>query len=104
VKDEFFKLKSLFPDNVLKIRDGHKAESDKVLADLCDHPWVHFACHGSLDAGSPFKSGFILHNNKKLSLRDIMQAKLPNAELAFLAASTVRRMKGVSFVLWYDWA
>ncbi|THG93917.1 hypothetical protein EW026_g7440 [Hermanssonia centrifuga] len=86
VKDEFFKLKSLFPDNVLKIRDGHKAESDKVLADLCDHPWVHFACHGSLDAGSPFKSGFILHNNKKLSLRDIMQAKLPNAELAFLAA------------------
>ncbi len=35
---------------------------------------------------SPFESGFILHDNKRLSLRQIMQAKLPNAELAFLAA------------------
>ncbi|PSR78761.1 hypothetical protein PHLCEN_2v7296 [Hermanssonia centrifuga] len=85
VKAEFFKLKSLFPSDVLRIRDGEGAESDKVLGHLRDHPWVHFACHGSLDTDSPFKSGFILHD-KKLSLRDIIQAKLPNAELAFLAA------------------
>ncbi|THG93370.1 hypothetical protein EW026_g7847 [Hermanssonia centrifuga] len=86
VKDEFFKLKNLFPSHVLRVRDGERARSDTVLRDLRDHSWVHFACHGLLDASSPFKSGFILHDNKKLSLRDIMQARLPNAELAFLAA------------------
>ncbi|PSR85644.1 hypothetical protein PHLCEN_2v5373 [Hermanssonia centrifuga] len=86
VKDEFFKLRNLFPSHVLRVRDGERARSDTVLRDLRDHSWVHFACHGSLDASSPFKSGFILHDNKKLSLRDIMQARLPNAELAFLAA------------------
>ncbi|PSR85645.1 hypothetical protein PHLCEN_2v5374 [Hermanssonia centrifuga] len=96
VKEEFSKLKSLLPNNVLKIQDGHEAESDKVLGDLRDHPWVHFACHGSLDAGSPFKSGFVLHNNKKISLRDIMQAKLPNAELAFLAACHSAAMESES--------
>ncbi|PSR71019.1 hypothetical protein PHLCEN_2v13123 [Hermanssonia centrifuga] len=86
VKDEFFKLRNLFPSHVLRVRDGERAQSNTVLRDLRAHSWVHFACHGSLDASSPFKSGFILHDNKKLTLRDIMQAKLPNAELAFLAA------------------
>ncbi|THG97356.1 hypothetical protein EW026_g4624 [Hermanssonia centrifuga] len=85
VEEEFCKLKNLFSDDVLKIRDGEGAKADAVLDDLQDHPWAHFACHGMLDANSPFKSGFILHK-KNLSLRDIMQAKLPNAELAFLAA------------------
>ncbi|THG93695.1 hypothetical protein EW026_g7612 [Hermanssonia centrifuga] len=85
VGEEFSKLKRLFPRDVLTIQDGEAAETDTVLSHLRDHSWVHFACHGSLDESSPFKSGFVLYD-KKLSLRDIMQAKLPNAELAFLAA------------------
>ncbi|PSR71021.1 hypothetical protein PHLCEN_2v13125 [Hermanssonia centrifuga] len=85
VKDELFKLKNLFPSHVLRVRDDDRAQADSVLLNLRDHSWVHFACHGSLDASSPFKSGFMLHD-KKLSIRNIMQAKLPNAELAFLAA------------------
>ncbi len=71
---------------VLKIRDGEGADAETVLRDLPDHPWVHFACHGTLDTESPFKSGFVLHNKERLSLRNIMQARLPNAELAFLAS------------------
>ncbi|PSR79574.1 hypothetical protein PHLCEN_2v6985 [Hermanssonia centrifuga] len=96
VKDEFSKLEILFPSKSLKIRDGEKAETDTVLCHLQDHPWVHFACHGSLEASSPFKSGFVLHNNKKLTLRDIMQARLPNAELAFLAACHSAAMESES--------
>ncbi|THG93792.1 hypothetical protein EW026_g7543 [Hermanssonia centrifuga] len=95
VKDEFFKLRNLFPSHVLRIRDGDRAQSDTVLRNLRDYLWVHFACHGSLHASSPFKSGFVLHD-KKLSLRDIMQAKLPNAELAFLAACHSAAMESES--------
>ncbi len=57
-----------------------------VVADLQHHSWVHFACHGTIDTKSAFESGFVLHNAQRLSLRRIIQARLPRAEFAFLAA------------------
>lgn len=69
----------------VKVCDGDMANPESVLTGLVDHPWAHFACHGSLNQKEPFESGFVLHN-AKLSLRDIMLADLKNAELAFLAA------------------
>ena len=39
-----------------------------------------------LDKEQPFESSFQLHNKEPLTLRNIMQADLPRAELAFLSA------------------
>ncbi|PSR99051.1 hypothetical protein PHLCEN_2v4208 [Hermanssonia centrifuga] len=57
----------------------------RVLQQLEDHPWAHFACHGHLSVNNPFRSSFELHEGS-LTLLDIIQARLPSAELAFLSA------------------
>ena len=57
-----------------------------VLERLQDHRFVHIVCHGLLEPGKPFNSSFKLHQGKSLSLIDIVQSQLPNAEFAFLAA------------------
>ncbi|EJD03240.1 uncharacterized protein FOMMEDRAFT_156626 [Fomitiporia mediterranea MF3/22] len=46
--------------------------------------WVHFACHGHLDP-KPFDCSFKLADHG-LTLLDIIQANVPNAEFAFLSA------------------
>ncbi|KAG8957179.1 hypothetical protein FRC03_010482 [Tulasnella sp. 419] len=59
-------------------------KSDVVLAEMQRHRWVHFACHGSQAQDAPFDSSLEL-NDKYLTLLDIIQARLPDAQLAFLA-------------------
>ncbi|KAH9057711.1 CHAT domain-containing protein [Lactarius vividus] len=48
--------------------------------------FVHFACHGRLEAGKPFDAGFELHGGDRLTLLDIVRSDLPTAEFAFLSA------------------
>ncbi|KAF9062631.1 CHAT domain-containing protein [Rhodocollybia butyracea] len=48
--------------------------------------WVHFACHAFNNPESPLESYFQLWDGQKLTLMDLMNADLPKAELAFLAA------------------
>ncbi|KAH9485970.1 hypothetical protein JR316_0000031 [Psilocybe cubensis] len=63
-----------------------RATCRNVLSRLKEHTWVHFACHGNLgDENQPFRASFKLYD-KRLTLLDLMRAKLPNAELAFLSA------------------
>jgi hypothetical protein len=50
------------------------------------HRFVHFACHGTLEAGKPFEAGFELHGHARLKLLEIVRAHLPTAEFAFLSA------------------
>ena len=57
-----------------------------VLTGFQSHKFVHFACHGKLEAGKPFEGGFELHEKKRLTLLEIVRAKLPIAEFAFLSA------------------
>jgi CHAT domain-containing protein len=65
-----------------------------VLDGLRDHPFVHFVCHGTLEARKPFDAGFELHGHgdrdeqqrRRLTLLEIVRARLPAAEFAFLAA------------------
>ena len=57
-----------------------------VLDGLRDHQFVHFVCHGMLEAGKPFDAGFELHGNKRLTLLEIVRSRLPAAEFAFLSA------------------
>jgi len=66
---------------------GAGASHDRVLHSLQQHSWTHFACHGHMgDNSHPFHASFELYDGSCLSLLDLIQARLPNAELAFLAA------------------
>jgi len=66
---------------------GAEANHDKVLHGLQHHSWAHFACHGHLgDNSQPFHASFELYGGSYLTLLDLIQARLPNAELAFLSA------------------
>ena len=66
---------------------GTDASRDTVLHGLQHHSWAHFACHGHLgDKSQPFQASFELDGGSRLTLLDLIQARLPNAELAFLSA------------------
>ncbi|KAI9452961.1 CHAT domain-containing protein [Lactarius psammicola] len=57
-----------------------------VIDGFHHHPFVHFACHGTLEAGKPFEAGFELHKDERLTLLEIVRSHLPTAEFAFLSA------------------
>ena len=66
---------------------GSGANRDKVVHGLQQHSWAHFACHGHLgDNAQPFDAWFELHDGQSLTLLDLIRARLPDAELAFLSA------------------
>ena len=71
------------------------ATRQAVLDQLPNHSWMHFACHGRLDISKPFRSAFELEDDS-LSLSDLVQARLPNAEFAFLAACDSATSGGTS--------
>ena len=62
------------------------ATPSAVLGCFHHHQFVHFACHGTLEANKPFEAGFELHGDKRLTLLEIVRADLPTAEFAFLSA------------------
>jgi CHAT domain-containing protein len=62
------------------------AKPTSVIDGLRDHQFVHFVCHGTLEAGKPFDAGFELHANERLTLLDVVRSHLPAAEFAFLSA------------------
>ena len=62
------------------------ATPDRVIDGFHHHGFVHFACHGTLEAGKPFEAGFELHGNVRLTLLEIVRANIPSAEFAFLSA------------------
>ncbi|KAK7031990.1 CHAT domain-containing protein, partial [Favolaschia claudopus] len=60
------------------------ATPDNVRKVMRDCRWVHFACHG-VQSSIPTESALLLAGSS-LTLSDIMQLELPNADLAFLSA------------------
>jgi CHAT domain-containing protein len=63
-----------------------------VIDGLHHHQFVHFACHGTLEAGKPFEAGFELYGDARLTLLEIVRAHLPAAEFAFLSACHTAEM------------
>ena len=63
-----------------------------VLDGFQHHQFVHFACHGTLEANKPFEAGFELHGDERLTLLEIVRADLPTAEFAFLSACHTAEM------------
>ncbi|KAL0575285.1 hypothetical protein V5O48_006686 [Marasmius crinis-equi] len=72
-------------DENAHITSGKDATKENILSSLPHHRWVHFACHGHREQES-FHSWFQLYDNQRLELLDLIHARLPNAELAFLSA------------------
>ena len=62
-----------------------EATPPSVLEGLCRSRLAHFACHGVLETGKPFEASFKLHGGSRLMLLDIVQSRLPDAEIAFLS-------------------
>ncbi|THU77271.1 hypothetical protein K435DRAFT_893101 [Dendrothele bispora CBS 962.96] len=89
VRKELSILQELFSTSISSY-DNAEATPDLVLSQLKQYKWVHFACHGGLDATRPFESYFKLHNGN-LSLRQILRSNLPSAEFGFLAACHTMR-------------
>jgi len=63
-----------------------------VIDGFRHHRFVHFACHGTLEVGKPFKVGFELYGGKRLTLLEIVRSDLPTAEFAFLSACHTAEM------------
>jgi CHAT domain-containing protein len=62
-----------------------EATPTSVIEGLRGNQFAHFACHGVLETGKPFDARFKLHGGSRLTLLDIAQSRLPDAEFAFLS-------------------
>ncbi|KAJ7076925.1 CHAT domain-containing protein [Mycena epipterygia] len=65
--------------------DQDMATIGNVQKGMKDSRWVHFACHG-VQSTSPTKSALLLAGSSRLTLLNIIELSLPNADLAFLSA------------------
>ena len=79
-------------DNKVTSLIAEAATPATVIDGFHHHGFVHFACHGALEAGKPFEAGFELHGNARLTLLKIVRAHLPAAEFAFLSACHTAEM------------
>ncbi|KAG1869921.1 CHAT domain-containing protein [Suillus subluteus] len=64
---------------------GDDATRAGALDALQRNTWMHLACHGKQDREQPYYSCFAMRD-KPLTLLDIMEKDIPNAEFAFLSA------------------
>jgi hypothetical protein len=83
VNDEIHIIQEFHSSLTILSREG--ATPEAVLSSLKCHSWAHFACHGIQDL-KPYKSTFILHDDKQVTLLELVKAQLPDAEFAFLPA------------------
>ncbi|KAJ7618647.1 CHAT domain-containing protein [Roridomyces roridus] len=58
----------------------------KVQKEMQKCQWAHFACHGVQDVATPTASGLLLAGDSCLTLANIIQLPLPEADFAFLSA------------------
>ncbi|KAJ7441344.1 CHAT domain-containing protein [Mycena galericulata] len=65
--------------------DKDMATIEKVQKGMKESRWVHFACHG-VQSTSPAESALLLAGSSRLTLSNIIELSLPNADLAFLSA------------------
>ncbi|KAJ7614846.1 CHAT domain-containing protein [Roridomyces roridus] len=66
--------------------DAEMATVSNVQAQMIDCSWVHFACHGAQNALEPTDSALLLADNSRLTVSNMIQMSLPQADFAFLSA------------------
>lgn len=79
-------VRELFPGSQLVMNE--EATRQRVLAELPQHSWVHFACHGVADRRIPSRGRLLLHDHAEhpLTVADISGLELPSAAVAYLSA------------------
>ncbi|MEU8758877.1 CHAT domain-containing protein [Streptomyces sp. NPDC048659] len=73
-----------------RLLTGPAATAPAVLAELARCAWAHFACHGTQDLAMPSRGALVLHDGP-LTLRDIVNLRLPRARFAYLSACETSR-------------
>lgn len=81
-----------FPEQATVLA-GPEATYRSVTEALPRCPWVHFACHAVSDLADPSASYLLLsdHLNRPLTVLDLAQQDLDEADLAFLSACATAR-------------
>lgn len=84
-------VRDLFPGG-RSLTNG-EATRQRVLDALPDHPWVHFACHGTIDRDIPSRGRLLLHDHQRrpLTTADISRLDLPEPALAYLSSCETAR-------------
>lgn len=79
--------------DVLGLPATEPARHDNVLAALPGHAWAHFACHGADNMINPSDSRLLLDDwmTRPLTVLDLTNTALEDAQLAFLSACTTAR-------------
>jgi CHAT domain-containing protein len=67
------------------ILEGAQGTKNRVMKGMQDCGWLHLACHGVQKPDKPTKSALILEDGH-LTLEEIIQLNLPDAQFAFLSA------------------
>jgi tetratricopeptide (TPR) repeat protein len=65
---------------------GSQATRESVMRALPAARWAHFACHGTASVASPSDSSLLLADHQRLTVSDIAQLRLNDADLAYLSA------------------
>ncbi len=64
---------------------GPDATVDAVLAGMTAHSWFHISAHGTTDENTPVNGGIELTDGR-LTIRELLERRLPGARFAFLSA------------------
>jgi hypothetical protein len=64
---------------------GAAATVEAVLVGMTAHSWFHFSAHGATDEHTPVDGGIELADGR-LTIRDLLERRLPGARFAFLSA------------------
>lgn len=69
-----------------KVLINKEGTVERVKEELVKSQWAHFACHGVQDEIDGLKSALLLDEGKRLTLKELVELKIPHAEFAFLSA------------------
>jgi CHAT domain-containing protein len=83
VQTECDDLKARFGDRA-EVLIGPNATRERIVRNLSEHAFVHFACRGHVSSSNPAASALLLYDHP-LSVQDIASLQL-DGELAFLSA------------------
>lgn len=87
---EIAELARLLPFDLIT---GADATLARVVRELPEHPYAHFACHGVGDPENPSNARLLVHDHQRepLTVRRISRLDLPRARLAVLSACETAR-------------
>lgn len=90
-EEEAETVQRFFPGGLLL--KNSEATSQRVLDELQDHSWAHFACHAVTDRAIPSRGRLLLHDHERrpLTTVEISRLDLPEPALAYLSSCETAR-------------